>query len=200
MVLTGTVREDLVAQVVDLETGVRGRVALCRLDTADLHLEEELGDLDLAGVSTDAANARLGSKVDVEAVLEEVEVRVGKVAAIRVGRRERIEGELQRRLARLAEVDRVERHVARQHIGHPVDRRERRVALNRRCQAVGDVGHLLGQLRVSDDEAGIRLTARLLCALRSSFGRCGGGGAGRVDRDLRGRGGRSEDRGQGEDL
>ena len=81
------VLQNLVPEMVDLETGGGGQVALGRLDTANLHLEEELGDLD-GKAAADAADASLSGEVDVEGVLEEGEVGAGE----RVGGKGRTQG------------------------------------------------------------------------------------------------------------
>lgn len=70
------VLQNLVPEMVDLKTGGGGRVALGRLDTANLHLEEKLGDLDGEGAA-DAADAGLGRLVHVQLVLEGLQVGAG---------------------------------------------------------------------------------------------------------------------------
>lgn len=141
--------------MVDLGSGSGRGVALGGLDAADLVLQEELGDLD-SEASADAADAGLGGQVRVELVLEGLQVRVGEGRA----GGELGQGELQRRLRRLAKVDVGEGHGAAGHVGHARDGRLGVVARHRVLDARDHVGDLGRQRRRADDEAGLGLALR----------------------------------------
>lgn len=150
LALPGRVLEDLVPQVVDVLARGLGRVALGGLDPADLHGQEELGDLDGGEVPADGADAGLSGRVDVSLRLELLEVRAGE----RRGRLEVLERKGQRGLLGFGKVDLAERDVALDDVGHAVDGLDGGVALDPGGDGRGSVRDLLGERRLADDEAG----------------------------------------------
>jgi hypothetical protein len=152
LVLPGRVAQHLAQEVIDGLARVGGRVPLRRLDARHLERQDELGHLDREAAA-DAADARLGGEVDVEAVLEEGEVAVRE----RGRRRELGQREGERRLLRGAEVDRGKRHAARRHVGHAGDGLLGRGAGYAAGERVGRLGRLRGEGLVADEEAGLLL-------------------------------------------
>lgn len=64
------VLENLIPQVINLQPGGGGWVALSGLNARDLHLQKELGNLDWRKVPSRRADTGFGSQVDVELTLE----------------------------------------------------------------------------------------------------------------------------------
>ena len=70
-ILTSRILEDLIPEMINLESSLGRRVSLCRLDTTNLHLEEEFRDFNRE-TPIDTAYPGLRGEVDVERVLEEL--------------------------------------------------------------------------------------------------------------------------------
>lgn len=149
-ILARRVLDHLAQLVLDRHAGHVGHGALRLLDTRDLELEEELGQLD-GEAAAHGAHARLRRQVGVEPVLEQVEV----VICQRRRRRKLLERKGERRLARRGEVDGREGHAARGHVRHAGDGLALQVARHRPGERAGQADRLRRQRLGADEEAGI---------------------------------------------